>query len=664
MTSAPNENRRLADVLPWLAVASLIAFVIFAAPPGTLPFPPGSAYSDAAIAHWPSAYFLRHSVWAEGHWPFWNPHRMLGVPFAANPLNKVWYPPQWLALIFPPTIHLDLLVYAHLAWLGLGMAAWARDEGLHPSAAAFAIIAWGLNPKLIAHLGAGHLDIVYALAWVPWLLWAAGRLAKNPAWKRCIIFGAVAALLALADLRITFYTLPVAAAYGVLKAIQAPKGERHSDAIPLWAAWGGSAALFLLLTAMQGVPLVVIGPSLTRALITPQDAAAYSLPASYLAGLVFPDLGGFHEYMTHLGLPVIAAAPLTLFRREGWPGKAFWWAVGLIGVLWALGENGPLFGPALRLIPAVSWFRVPSRAWFVVALALTVLGARGLDALLRGHSGVFQRLYGALIGLGGLAWLIGIGWLERTGLVTGDLSVPVGVGGVLATTGAGLWLAADGLGAALKTLPEATVERLIQAGGLLAAGALLVSLALVDCTLIEARSLAAITAEDDLILDALGPEPGLVYSPSFDLIGPAAAQAGVDTLGGVDPFQLRAQAETIAQAAGLELTAYSVTAPPLPLDAPDPAFALRDVTPDYDRLAALGVGWIVARFPLAGERLGLHERIGDDIYIYRLEGAADYQERAGGASAADLLGLSISGVTLLGLIGWALWRGRGAQADG
>ncbi|MEJ2150456.1 MAG: hypothetical protein P8Z40_13385 [Chloroflexota bacterium] len=643
MTFAPNEKRRLADVLPWLAVASLIAFVIFAVPPGTLPFPPGAAYSDAAIAHWPSAYFLRHSVWAEGRWPFWNPHRMLGVPFAANPLNKVWYPPQWLVLILPPTPLLNLLIYAHLAWLGLGMAAWARDEGLHPTAAAFAILAWGLNPKLIAHLGAGHLDIAYALAWVPWLLWAAGRLAKNPTWKRSILFGAAAALLALADLRITFYILPVAAAYGVLKAAQIPGDARHSDAIPLWAAWGGSAALFFLLTAVQVVPLAAIGPSLTRALITPQDAAAYSLPASYLAGLVFPDVGGFHEYMTHLGLPVIAAAPLTLFRREGWPEKAFWWAVGIIGALWALGENGPLFGPALRLIPAVSWFRVPSRAWLVTALALAILGARGLDALLRGHSGVFQRLYGALIGLAGLVWLIGIGWAARIGLVTGELSVPVGVGCVLGITGAGLWLAADGLGAAVKTLPEATVERLIQTGGLIAAAALLVSLALVDRTLIEARSLAVITAEDDLILDALGPEPGLVYSPSFDLIGLAAARAGIDTLGGVDPFQLRTQAEAIAEAAGLELTAYSVTAPPLPLDSPDP---------------------IVARFPLAGERLELHERIGDDIYIYRLEGAAEYQETAGGASAADLLGLGISGVTLLGLAAWAFRRWLGARADG
>ena len=116
-------------------------------------------------------------------------------------------------------------------------------------------------------------------------------------------------------------------------------------------------------------------------------------------------------------------------------------------------------------------------------------------------------------------------------------------------------MAADGLGAALKSLPGESVNRLIQIGGLIVAATLLASLVLVDRTLVEARPLAAITAEDESIIESLGPEPGLVYSPSFDLIGPAAARAGIATLHGIDPFQLRARAEAIAQAAGVELIA-------------------------------------------------------------------------------------------------------------
>src|SRR5688572_25497679 len=138
-----------------LCAAALIVFLIVTIPPGTIPYPPNSEFSDAAISHWPSAQFLRSSILEHQTFPFWNPLRMLGQPFAANPLNKVWYPPQWLVLILPPTLHLDVLIYLHGAWLVFGMLVWARRANLHLFAAISATLMWGFAPKLIAHLGAG-----------------------------------------------------------------------------------------------------------------------------------------------------------------------------------------------------------------------------------------------------------------------------------------------------------------------------------------------------------------------------------------------------------------------------------------------------------------------------------------------------------------------------
>ncbi len=79
----------------------------------SLPFPPQSAYSDAAVSHWPAALYLQQSIRA-GHLPLWRDLLMSGQPFAANPLNKVWYPPQWLVVLFPVTLFLNLMVWAHL----------------------------------------------------------------------------------------------------------------------------------------------------------------------------------------------------------------------------------------------------------------------------------------------------------------------------------------------------------------------------------------------------------------------------------------------------------------------------------------------------------------------------------------------------------------------
>lgn len=605
-------------------VALLVVTVLLLVPPGHLPYPPQSAYSDAAIAHWPAAHFLRESVWRFGAWPLWNPLRMLGQPFAANPLNKVWYPPQWLVLIVPPTLHLNLLIYLHMAWLALGMAAWLRAEGLHPLAGAFGVLAWGLNPKLMAHLGAGHLDIVYALAWTPWLLWAVRRTVDGAAcvWRNGLRLGTVAALLALADLRIAFYMLPVAAIYGLVARPHPPDpslqsgeegGESQAHALSLHrgegmmgrplgalAASGGlSAVLFALLTAVQTVPLAALGPYLMRAAITPQEAAAFSLPPRYLLGVLFADVGGFHEWMTYLGLPVLVLAATALVRCGEGRQKLMWSLIAAFALLWALGEHAPLFPLAARL-PLVGWFRVPSRAWLVVVLSLTALAARALDDLLVRPPSRMGRLAGMTLAAGGLVWLVAA-WIA---LPDAPSSV-AGFGAALAGTGSGLWL--------IGKSPSGR-------GGAMLIGTLAVSLLLVDRTLVEGRPLAEVEGNDGALIAALGEFCDTVYSPSFDIIGPAAARAGIPTLHGADPFQLRWSAEAIARAAGVEWRGYSITAPPLPAGEPvDAATALRDAHPNVDDLAALGVRWVVASFALDVEGLISRGRVGD-AYLYETGG--------------------------------------------
>ena len=654
MPRTPNDPARLWQRARWPVVLALLVAIISLVPPGTLPFSPSREFSDAAIAHWPNAFFLRQSVLQRGEWPFWNPLRMLGQPFAANPLTKVWYPPQWLALIVPPTLHLDILLYAHIALLGLGMIVWAREEGLRPLAAVFAALAWGLNPRLIAHLGAGHLDIVYALAWVPWLLWAMRRVVAWPTIERGVALAGVAALLALADLRVAFYMIPLAVLYGLVVYFASPAGDPARPALPLLGAWGLAGGLFLLLTAVQTVPLLAIGPRLTRALITPQDAAIYSLPPRYLLGLLIADGGGFHEWMVYPGLPVIVLALLALRDRGRRMGVAVLWGGVLIAILWAFGEHGPLFMPLARLLPFVSWFRVPSRAWFVVSLSLVLLSAWGLDGLLRDGLGSRGRLAALALGFGGLVWTLAV--LAVMPSLPGNV---IGAGLALLGTGVGVWLAGGGLG-------EVAGGRRAETAGLgLLLATLAISLLLLDNTLVEGRSLAAVDAHDEALIAALGPQPGLVYSPSFDLIGPAAARASLRTLHGVDPFQLRSHAALIAQAAGVELSGYSVLAPPLPADVEDIRTALQDVRPDYDLLSALGVEWIVARFPLEGDRLRLHARVGES-YVYRLEPdrtpspppcclEGEYRP------TADLIGLTVTGATLAALAGLAIWKRRRAH---
>jgi hypothetical protein len=567
--------------LVWVGVSLGLALIgVALVPPGRLPYRPGALFSDATLAHWPNALFLRESVWRFGQWPLWKPGAMLGAPFAANPLGKATYPPAWLTLIVPPPLCLNLLIYIHLAWCGLGMLAWARSERLPAGAGAIAAVAWALNPKLMAHLGAGHLDLLYAAAWAPWLLWGVRRFFDAPSVQRGAGLGAIAAMLALADVRMALYVLGAGAMYGLALGL-ARTGDAHSGRVRrLMAAGEVALAALALLTAALSLPILALGPYLTRARLTVAEAAVYSLPPRHLLGLLLADPGGFHEWMTYLGLPALALAALAIGRREERSVILTLWGVVLLAGAFALGDSGPLFPRVARLIPLVTWWRVPSRAWFVVGLAVACLAAWGAATLAQAGFGRRGRLAGVGAMVAGLVTLIG-------GQALGLPAAVTGLCAALAGTGLGLWLAGGD-------------ERLRQAGLIVLGATLSVSLLVLDRTLVEGRPAHDILAQDaDLIAElgkaASNPPTGRVYSPSFDLIGASVERAGLLTLHGVDPFQLQWSADAIARAAGVEPADYSITAPPLPGGEVNPAEALVSARPDRELLANLGVRWIVSR---------------------------------------------------------------------
>ena len=556
---------------------SIVAFL----PPGRLPYPPGSRFSDATLAHWPNAFFLRRSVWHFGQWPFWRPTEMLGAPFAANPLSKVWYPPQWLVLLpgLPVTLALNLLVYAHLVLAALGVLAWTRAESLSDPAGAFAALAYAFTPKTIAHLGAGHLDLVYAMAWAPWLLWAVRRGRDKPWLEGGVAFGVLGALLALADVRLGAYALAVGGLYALSLRWRA-------------RALGAAAIVFLLLMAVYLVPLLALRASLTRAAITPAEAAQFSLPPGYLLGLLLPNSGGFHELMTYLSLPVLVLAPLALRVRVKTAGVL--WVAVLLAVLFALGEHTPLYPALVRVVPPLTWFRVPSRAWFVVALAMTGLSAFGAQALLDGGLGRAGRLAALALAVAGFAIAVGALILGQPPLVWAGLAL-LGTGGALLLS---LW-------------PGAGVRWSLAALGVV----LVVSLLALGTTLVEGRREA----------DAFGPlpdpiGPGRVYSPSFTVLPHQAEQGGLLTLHGVNPYQLAWSAEAIDAAAGVTGDGYSITAPRLPPDSEDPATALRDSHPNVGLLAALGVERVVTAYPIDAAGLTLLD-VDTPPFIYRVDDA-------------------------------------------
>jgi hypothetical protein len=554
---------------------------------------PGATFSDLSISHYPNAIYLIRELLAGNGVPLWSNTILSGYPFAADPLSGLWYPPGWLALIFPLPLGFNLLVAMHLLFGGVGMVLLLRAEGLSRPAALLGGLAFEVMPKLFAHLGAGHLTLLYAVPWTPWLLLAArGALhstdhmprVKFRWWPPIIL-----ALICLADIRWAAYAGAIWLAYVYFNHQRSARELRG-------LATGLSFQIFLaaLLSAPAWLPLLEFTRLSTRAHLAAADVLAYSLPPARLLGLLFPDFGGFHEWMLYPGLVVFTLGLLAVLWSTVRRRAHFWVWMVVLSLVFSLGSILPFMAWLSRL-PGLDLLRVPSRALFLTGLSLAVLGAYGLDHILTGPSAVEKRRAGLL-----LAAIAGFSLLFSGGIWTITGGIPLnfawGVGLALA---AAIWIS---LG----------LRRQVSSGLWLVIllGLSLVDLDVIDNTLLVSRSSAMVLSQGEAAARYLAAQPGLfrVYSPSYSLPQQTAIRYGLQLADGVDPLQLKAYALYMEKASGVPVTGYSVTLPPFAsgLPARDNAASL----PDPARLGLLNVRYVVSEFDLPVQGLELEATFG------------------------------------------------------
>jgi hypothetical protein len=679
MSEGRQETRGKRQEAPetWLARATCyLVFVILAVAliwpvaqhPGWWIWFPGAEHSDLAVTHWPNAHFTRRALWDDGQFPVWRPTIMSGTPLAANPLAGLCYPPNWLFLFLPwlpLEVGFNLSALAHVWLAGAAMyTLMRRGFGADVWGALVAAVAYEASPKLLAHLGAGHVGWVQGWGWLPvvvlcWL--EMFRIAPRRS-QFAIFAGMALAMQFCADVRMAAYTVLAGCGLVVARGWRQRTQRRNAR---LWALelglWGLSLVVFLGLAAYQWLPLVALLPETTRSSMTLRDAAAWSLPWRYLAGLLLADHGGFHEWMTYVGVSTLALAGIGLRvvwrkREERWLGG--WLAGLLVGSAWfSLGENGGLFPVLWRVVPGLGLLRVPPRAWVLVVFAAAVLAGFGLEELRR-HRGRLERWKRAsLLAAGTFPAMLVAGYWLRIGppplnLVMFGIVTP---------------LAIALIGFRFQVGPHLKPETLKPETILSLAAVLLVTLDLlaVDGTLIETRSPEEVFAEGQEVAAWLAAQPGRfrVYSPSYSVPQHLAELVGLELVDGVDPLQLHVYADYLTQAAGLEPQGYSVTLPPFP-EGDDSRTALQDAVPDAEMLGLLGARYVAAFFPIHHPDL-LESGVIDGVHVYVNRAArpvADAENAIGLSDGTNLfeydpravyVGWVVSGVTAASLL--AAW---------
>ncbi|HKE14293.1 MAG TPA: hypothetical protein VKB80_05500 [Kofleriaceae bacterium] len=193
---------------------------------------------------------------AGGHFPEWDDASGLGAAMALEPGRPLAYPPAWLAAAPPRPWCIDALLSAHLLLFGIGAALWSRRLGADPMGAAIAGGAGALSGAATGALvGGGGLC---AAAWLPWVGWAADRLAARSRSRRRAVGGALllAALFGAHWLAAGGAVGPALAAPAVAAAALVARAPARARS---WLALAAALAAGLLLSAPAWLPAAAAG---------------------------------------------------------------------------------------------------------------------------------------------------------------------------------------------------------------------------------------------------------------------------------------------------------------------------------------------------------------------------------------------------------------------
>ena len=592
--------------------------------PTLILFPTFSQFSDTMVIHWPKARLMADS-WQAGHGlPYWTPLILSGMPLAANQLAMLFYPPAWLFLILPIEPVFNLLFIFHLLLGGYGVYFLLREVFyLSPIAALFGGLTFALNGKWLAHAAGGHVSMVGAIGWLPWIALGmhfllgrrnvsdptqpgkqqrSGGAEERKRWLLCYGVG-----IALA-LQITTHTLPVIYSVYLITAMVA----WHFIAIePLWrGGWRLARSLSLPLLAIPVVagllgivqlwPLLELAQFSNRSLSLEQAALYATTPLQLVVGLLLPTAQAGHELIIYLGLVPLLLALLGISRLNRW--SWFYGGVLIFSILFALGPSTPLHALFYQFAPGFRWVRTPARMFFVGALAVAILVGFGVERLRHKRwSPADQRwLMRLTVGLGGLAAMVGLGLIVGFGQWS---RAPIALAFIIP---AGLILIL------LRVKRLLTLPMVLTLLGLL----LYLDLASFGGSMMHFVPRSEALAPGAAAAEYLAQQPGpfRVYSPSYSLPMQTAAAFDLQLADGVEPVHLAVYDQFMAQAGGYQDASFSVTIPNFgsgPLDS-----ALSDIKPDLRLLGLLNVEYLASAFPMAWPGLALEQEI-DGTFIYK-----------------------------------------------
>ena len=289
----------------------------------------------------------------------------------------------------------------HLAWLATGMFLLLRFQGVSRQAALLGALLVMMMTTLVGLVGAGHTIKLWTLSHIPWVWLYLENVFQRGRGRDIAIGGLLFALMLLdKHVQMVYYFLLAAGIYYLVRLLL----ERpQSGGAKLFMLRGvkllGVLLIGFLLSSFLYLQVVnysnySMRSSEAAAVQSGEYASSYSFPPTDLITWISPDARGYGgggywgnlEYTAFPLYPGILALAFGLFGIFLAPARFRWPILGGALLLMLIGfgsYSGSLWDLLRNGLPYLAKFRAHMWAIAVVQIMLVVLGAHGLDRILK-----------------------------------------------------------------------------------------------------------------------------------------------------------------------------------------------------------------------------------------------------------------------------------------
>ena len=367
--------------------------------------------------------FLRHSIWSQHTFPFWDPYVANGQPAVNDALYQLFHLPTLLVrLLLPEVIAFNAWVALPLPLCALGAYLYLRRH-VSTFPAAFGALVYAASGPIVSTTNFPNLS--WSIAAVPYVFWAVDRVLERRTPASAALLAFIVSCQALAGEPVTLVaTLAIVAAYTVFI-------DRRWRDWRIVAMVGTGAFAGMLLSAVQYLPLLAASRASLRGAMIPSDFWAFH-PLALIELLVPHFFGDYFQsnlrelswmlalnsnrdpfyYTMYLGVPVLMLAAMA--GLSGRSRTRFWMIVFVVCAISSLGPHTPFYPALQTLVPPLKSFRFPVKYFSLGAFAIAVLAAMALEWLAADAPDVPPRARRWVLGtaalMAALVYLL-VGWV-------------------------------------------------------------------------------------------------------------------------------------------------------------------------------------------------------------------------------------------------------------